>query len=343
MRILSLVFLLSVQIFRMMRPDHPHGEDFKISCDKCHSSKGWFLDEEIYSFNHDSTSMPLTGQHINTGCRRCHPSLVFTDAGTECYSCHEDIHQTTTGDDCGRCHNTSTWLVNNISELHMLSRFPLVGAHRMADCSDCHRSASQTRFDVAGIECIDCHRSDYMATTTPGHRDAGFSEDCANCHSINAFQWSGAGFNHNFFPLVQGHSGIDCTVCHTSGPYSAVSSDCNSCHQTDYNTTVNPNHQSLGFSVSCSQCHSLSPGWRPAAFAQHDAVSFPIYSGEHRGEWDSCTDCHTNPADYKQFSCLNCHEHNKTSMDSKHREENGYVYVSSACYDCHPRGKADKK
>jgi hypothetical protein len=28
-------------------------------------------------------------------------------------------------------------------------------------------------------------------------------------------------------------------------------------------------------------------------------------------------------------------------MDSKHDEESGYSYISSACLNCHPRGVAD--
>jgi len=94
--------------------------------------------------------------------------------------------------------------VDNISELHQVSRFPLLGAHRTADCFDCHKSESLARFDVPGINCIDCHSPDYLGTTNPKHSEAGFSEDCSVCHPINAFQWAGAGFNHDFFALVQG-------------------------------------------------------------------------------------------------------------------------------------------
>jgi hypothetical protein len=38
------------------------------------------------------------------------------------------------------------------------------------------------------------------------------------------------------------------------------------------------------------------------------------------------------------FSCTNCHEHNKTEMDSEHREVGGYVYNSVNCLSCHPKG-----
>ena len=321
--------------------DPPHGPGFKISCSTCHSAKGWQIDKEIYSFDHNKTKLPLIGMHTEVNCRLCHPSLIFSEAKTECFECHSDVHQATVGADCGRCHTPLSWLVNNISGIHQRSRFPLVGAHRTADCYDCHKSESLARFDVLGVNCIDCHREEYLSTTAPNHKQAGFSEDCSTCHPINAFQWTGAGFNHDFFPLAQGHSNLTCAQCHTTGRYTDANPACFTCHQADYNAAANPPHKTSGFPVTCELCHTLSPGWKPASFTQHDSQDFPIYSGKHKGTWDSCAECHTNPSNYKVFSCITCHEHNKTEMDSQHREENGYSYNSAACYQCHPKGVAD--
>jgi len=342
MRILSLVVICIFQFLLLWKSDHPHGENFNISCSVCHSEKGWYLDKDIYSFDHNKTELPLTGVHIKTDCKACHPTLIFADAKVDCNACHIDIHQATTGSDCSRCHTPTSWLVNNITEIHMMSRFPLLGAHRTADCTDCHKSESMVRFDVIGINCVDCHLQEYQSTSNPNHAESGFSEDCSSCHSINAFSWEGAGFNHNFFPLVQGHSALNCTDCHTTGNYSDASPVCNSCHQSDYLATTNPNHTTSGFPQDCELCHSLAPDWTPSRFTQHDSQFFPIYSGRHKDEWSSCTECHNNPSNYSQFTCLSCHEHNKTDMDSKHREENGYSYDSASCYRCHPRGIADK-
>ena len=156
------------------------------------------------------------------------------------------------------------------------------------------------------------------------------------CHNTN--NWLETNFNHNNtnFPLTGAHTSVDCSSCHTNG-FSGTSTQCYSCHSGNYNNTTNPNHSSLNFSTDCTNCHSTTR-WIPSTF-NHDSQYFPIYSGKHRGEWNSCTDCHTNPSDYNVFSCLNCHEHNKTSMDSKHRGRSGYSYVSSACYSCHPDGR----
>jgi hypothetical protein len=341
MRILSLLILWLFLVFFQTQPKSPHGPDFKVSCSTCHSTKGWQLDSSIYSFDHNRTKLALTGQHTLVSCRQCHTSLVFAEAKSECSECHIDVHQSTAGLDCGRCHTPNSWLVNDITEIHQLSRFPLLGAHRMADCADCHKSETFVRFDVPGVNCIDCHRGDYTSTTSPNHTEAGFSEDCASCHPVNSFQWTGAGFNHSFFPLTQGHSGLNCSSCHITGNYSDVNPDCFSCHQSDYTNTSNPNHQSMGFPMTCTTCHTLNPGWKPASFKDHDDQSFPIYTGRHAGTWDSCAECHTNPSDYSLFTCLTCHEHNQASMDNQHDEVGGYSYNSTECLRCHPRGNAE--
>lgn len=339
MQILSLLLFYSIIALTNQKSVHPHGPDFKISCSQCHSSGGWFLDKKIYSFNHNVTKFPLKGQHTEVECRQCHKSLVFREAKNECNECHTDIHQATVGLECSRCHTPSTWLVNNITELHQLSRFPLFGAHKTADCVDCHKSESAIRFDVQGINCIDCHRQNFESTTQPDHVKAGFSENCITCHSINAFQWGGAGFNHSFFPLTGGHSQPSCTECHKGGDYTSISKECYSCHQADYTNTQNPKHSSLGFPVTCEICHTLEPGWKPASYKDHDANSFPIYSGRHKGTWNACTECHSNSSSWTLFTCFNCHEHNKTSMDNAHSEVRNYTYDSAACYRCHPTGR----
>jgi predicted CXXCH cytochrome family protein len=485
MRVLSFVVSILILFIAGKRQDSPHGSDFKISCNVCHSPKGWELDHEIYSFDHNTTRLPLEGQHNMVNCRLCHPTLVFNEAQTDCSSCHNDMHYQTVGMDCARCHTPRSWIVENITDVHRQSRFPLQGPHFTAQCLDCHPSASLLRFEPLGVECVDCHMQDYQAAVNPSHVSGNFSTECMDCHSMTASTWGSEGFNHSFFPLTEGHalydcnlchsgsdysdistecfschkddyttttnpnhiaSGIttdcmechttmpgwkpatfdhtsfpltqghalndcnlchiqgnysnvstdcfschetdynattnpnhisagidnvcmechttmpgwkpatfdhtsfpltqghalnDCNLCHVQGNYSNVSTDCFSCHETDYNATTNPNHISAGIDNVCMECHTTMPGWKPATFTVHDALFFPIYSGSHNGEWNSCTECHSNPANYALFTCIDCHEHNRTSMDDKHSGENGYEYNSVACLDCHPSGRAD--
>lgn len=319
----------------------PHDKDFKLKCSDCHTTEKW-TDVREDNFDHSKTKFALVGQHKQIGCRKCHPTLVFTDAPTECAECHTDVHQQTVGSDCGRCHSPESWLVrtSKVKDIHQQSGFPLVGAHAAADCRRCHVSGSNLRYDILNTECYSCHKDKYNATTSPNHQTAGFGTDCQRCHNMVGKQWNGTnqGFEHGFFPLKGGHQ-LDCVLCHSNGVYSGLSKACASCHLADYNSTTNPAHASSGFSQECQTCHSIN-AWKPATF-DHDSKNFPIYSGTHRGEWSACTECHTNSSNYSVFSCLNCHEHNKSSMDSEHRGRNGYVYNSANCLACHPRGKSD--
>ncbi len=330
-----LALLLSINV----PAQSPHGDKFSIKCDVCHNPEGWSIKIKSNSFDHSTTDFKLDGQHQTAECRKCHTDLVFSKAKKTCLSCHKDLHQQTVGQDCERCHTPRSWIVSNINEIHRQSRFPLIGQHAQTDCYQCHKSASLLRFDPMGAECVDCHLNDYTSTTNPVHVASSFPKNCSFCH--NEKVWQPAKFDHTastVFPLSGGHSGIECIRCHANG-YTGTSSDCVSCHLTKYNATTNPPHSTANFPTDCKSCHGTTT-WTPAAF-NHDTQFFPINSGKHRGGWTLCSDCHTSPANYAVFSCLLCHEHNKSSMDSEHRGENGYVYNSTNCLSCHPKGSSD--
>lgn len=339
MRILSLAVPFLIVVLAAQIQDSPHGRDFRISCKVCHSPNGWELDREVYAFDHNNTKLPLEGQHTSINCKLCHPTLVFSDAETGCLNCHTDLHNQSVGIDCARCHTPVSWIVNNISDLHRQSRFPLQGPHMMANCLDCHPSSSLLQFESIGVECIHCHMQDYQSATSPNHAVGDFSIECIDCHSVTSFSWGGSGFNHSIFPLTQGHALNDCNLCHDPADYSNVSTDCFACHEPDFNATTNPNHIAADISADCMECHTTVPGWKPAEFPIHDAQFFPIFSGKHNNEWTSCTECHSNPANYSIFTCIDCHEHNRTDMDDKHSDEADYEFTSLACLDCHPTGR----
>jgi hypothetical protein len=335
MRILSLLILSAflVTAYRATQSS-PHGPGLKISCKTCHSTKGWQFDRVVYSFDHSTTRLPLSGQHTTLNCRECHVSLVFSEAQFNCIDCHKDVHQSTVGTDCSRCHTPESWLVSDITGIHRMSRFPLLGAHRTADCVMCHKSENPVRFDVLGVNCIDCHRDKFLGTTNPNHVQSGFSEDCTICHKINAFQWEGAGINHDFFPLRLGHGSSQCADCHTDGTYSGLSPACYSCHQADYLGTTNPNHSASQFSTSCQQCHSLNPGWKPATF---DHSTFPLTQG-HAGV--ACTSCHVN-GNYSSTSpeCSSCHLADFNGTTNPAHKTLNFPLTCTTCHTTNPGWK----
>lgn len=345
------IFLISIILTGQGIAQSPHGDGLVIDCAACHTSDSWDIPMEKWSlsllgdqdsisnqFSHSTTLFPLEGQHQNINCRECHESLVFSEAQTECISCHTDMHRMTVGSDCARCHSTDHWLVDFIPELHDQNGFPLLGMHAIVSCDECHVSESELEFHRIGNDCINCHLDDYQATTSPNHQEAGYSTECSECHLIDGFGWGGGNINHSFFPLEKGHDIADCLECHNTGSYAGLSPECFTCHQDDYEQTQNPDHQDLGFGTDCNACHTLDPGWMPAEF-DHDGMYFPIFSGNHNGEWNDCIECHTNPNDYSQFSCIDCHEHNDPNdLADEHEDENDYSYSSQACYSCHPDG-----
>ena len=336
-RVLCGVYFLLCAVFAQAQT--PHGTDFKVSCETCHTSDNWSVNRDSISFDHQSTRFLLEGQHEQIDCRMCHSSLVFSPTPTTCNTCHLDVHQETVGQECSRCHNAGSWLINNIVDLHRQASFPLLGQHANAECTDCHRSETELRFTPIGVECIDCHLVDYQATQNPDHTAAGFSTSCTDCHLMDASDWSGQGINHDFFPLTKGHDINECATCHTGSDYSKTSPECITCHEANYVATTTPNHPALGISTDCASCHTTDPGWKPAKFAQHDLEFFPIYSGSHHEAWNECIDCHTNPANYAEFTCVTCHANPET--DNEHHEVFGYSYHSPACLACHPTGEGE--
>lgn len=335
MRYLSfkIIYFLLAQI---LIAQSPHGKELKLDCSVCHQSTSWKVDIEKMQFDHKTTKFELLGTHKLLDCKSCHQSLIFYDASSDCHSCHIDVHQNSVGLDCSRCHTTENWLVKDIYKIHQLSRFPLLGAHKTANCNQCHLNFNVLKFDLLNIDCISCHRNDYYRTTNPNHLTAGFTTECLDCHDLGSLDWKASNFNHNFFQLIGKHSQVKCISCH-SNVYRGTSKECFACHQNDYNRSLNPNHLISQFPKTCQDCHDFF-GWRPSTF-NHDAQYFPIYSGEHRNQWNSCSDCHKVPGNFTIFSCIDCHAHRKSEMDEKHRRVQNYFYESRACFSCHPDGR----
>jgi hypothetical protein len=282
-------------------------------CASCHDETSFRPLEQIAK--HNQTRFPLVGVHAATACFACHPNAQvgqFAPTDAECVSCHaRDLAHATNPDHaangwidrCDRCHIPTSWTGAGFNHF----AWPLTGKHKTTACTQCHLGGV---FTGAPTQCVGCHQSDYDNTTNPNHAALNISTNCAHCH--NTSSWLGANFDHT-----------------------GISSGCVNCHLADYNATNNPNHASAGFGLNCEQCHD-TVNWHHGTF---NHPQFPITSGKHAGT--SCNQCHPDPANFLQFTCTNCHEHNQSKMNSEHQGVGGYVWSSPACYQCHPDGKAD--
>ncbi|MBI3872430.1 MAG: hypothetical protein HY304_05075 [candidate division Zixibacteria bacterium] len=306
---------------------------FSTDCASCHTTSGW----KPASFDHGQTGFALTGAHRSVTCNSCHAS-GFTGTASACYACHGADYSGATNPNhalgnyptlCEQCHTTSAWTPASYD--HNLSGFPLTGAHTSVACNKCHI----TGFAGTPTACYACHAGDYTGVTDPNHVAAGFPTTCQRCHSTTG--WIPASFDHSQsgFPLTGAHTTLSCNRCHANG-YTGTPMECLACHGPDYDGAT-PDHTAAGFPTTCQTCHT-TVAWKPANW-DHDAQYFPIYSGAHKDKWGNCSECHVDPANYATFECILCHEHNQTSMDDKHKEEQGYHYLSTACYSCHPRGR----
>jgi len=315
-----------------INPNHVSA-NFSHDCTQCHAMTVW----RPSTFNHATTLFPLTGAHTTATCQSCHTNGNYQLVYTDCYQCHQsDFQQTTNPNhvagnfshDCTQCHSTTGWGGGSFD--HSTTNFPLTGAHQAVTCQTCHVNGN---YQLQYTDCYQCHQSNFQQSTNPNHVTGNFSHDCTQCHTSTA--WSPATFNHSTtdFPLTGAHSAAACQTCHVNGNYQLQYTDCYQCHQSDFQQVTNPNHVSQVFPHDCTPCHSTT-AWIPNTM-NHDAQYFRIYSGKHRGKWSACSECHPSIGNFADFTCLSCHEHNRTDMDSKHQGRQGYVYASPSCYECH--------
>ncbi len=330
----------SQQYYSTTTPNHVQA-GFSNQCQGCHSiaEVSW----GVTGFNH--SFFPLTGEHKIANCFACHKpgtSGNFVGLSTSCYSCHSTdyINATTPVNhvaaglpqNCQTCH-TTTAPFTAATFTHPSTPFALTGAHTSVACQSCHKGSVTN----TPSSCYSCHNSDFAATTNPNHVSAGFPQNCGQCHSTT--NWTNATFDHNStgFPLTGAHANVQCAQCHTNGYTTAPSTQCISCHQTDYNNTSNPPHASAGYPTSCSQCHTTA-GWTPSTF---NHTYFPIASGKHASPPLLCSQCHTDISNFAIFSCTTSGCHTQSETDTHHSGVQGYVYSSTSCYSCHANGGGD--
>jgi len=161
---------------------------------------------------------------------------------------------------CANCHNASAW--KPIREKpdfdHRKTGYPLRGLHSFVACQNCH---VKPVFSNVGRNCQDCHADI--------HRRRNGAQ-CDLCHRVSGWQvWrQNVNWHQDRFPLIGAHAAVDCYSCHKAGAVGefnrqGLSTDCVSCHMQAYQKATSPNHQALGYSTECTECHNID-SWRTA-------------------------------------------------------------------------------
>ena len=300
---------------------------FPRDCGMCHSTSTWLN----ATFNHSTTSFPLTGAHVTVTCAQCHVNNNYLTLPTNCYGCHQADYAGTTNPahvaagfptDCTLCHTTTNWSSSTFN--HATTAFPLTGAHLTVACSTCHVNNNYTTLPTA---CYGCHQADWNGTNNPAHAAAGFPTTCDTCHTTT--NWSSSTFNHatTAFPLTGAHLTVACSTCHVNNNYTTLPTACYGCHQADFTGTTNPAHVAAGFPTDCTLCHTTT-NWTSSTF--NHATVFPLV-GAHATL--SCVQCHVNN-NYTTVptTCFGCHQ---TDFNGTTNPSHIAAAFPTTCDTCH--------
>lgn len=132
--------------------DDEHEGRFGSDCVACHTPSDW----DDATFDHNLSSFPLTGAHIDLACESCHTPGQFAGVSGQCATCHEDpdFHQGVFSGSCVDCHSTDAWLPASFNLSHPEPRVDEEGTginHGYTTCRTCHPST------VREYTCLACH------------------------------------------------------------------------------------------------------------------------------------------------------------------------------------------
>jgi hypothetical protein len=264
-------------------------------------------------------------------CLECHTALQTRIAAGQGYHNSAEVRAKA----CSECHSDHNgrefelvrWPQGQNSFNHSTEGYVLEGAHRKAQCRDCHKPAF---FAVAALttpagvnrertflglsrECLHCHQDE--------HRDQ-LTDNCSDCHGYDA--WSPAPkFSHSKtkYLLTGKHQEVDCAKCHSLQPAAEFASgrlpkkehigtfaryggldfqNCTPCHK-------DPHENKFG--QNCQGCHTTANFHQIVGkLFDHNKTDFPLL-GKHASV--ECAKCHkssktTDPIAYKK--CSDCHK-----------------------------------
>ena len=284
----------------------------------------------------------------------------------ECLSCHKPFAGVTSVQ-CISCHKQSDISVRNVAGGLLPINTTKVLFHRGVSsnsCIECHtdhkgsdskKTSKHFKHEALPLlqqkECIACHSTQKPQDAM--HRFAKGS--CAECHGSK--KWKPATFNHS---KLSASSAKQCISCHKADLpkdklHLNITASCAECHGSKKWKPATFNHSKLSASsakqcischkgdlpkdtlhrisqANCAVCHKTT-AWKPATF---DHNRYFRLDGDHRA---SCVTCHTEPGNYKKYTCYNCHEHSAARIIQKHEKEGIFNYQN--CMKCHRDGSKE--
>ena len=227
---------------------------------------------------------------------------------------------------CENCHSTSAWKpIRAVPEFDhdTQTRYPLRGMHQGVSCRACHASLD---FKNAATECAACHADIHRRQ---------FGARCQECHTVRGWKTTITAMrqHNNRFPLIGAHATATCDGCHpgaATGIYNGLSTECIACHLKDYQQASAPDHKASGFSVNCSNCHSMD-SWANAKFDHNQLTAFPLAGAHARLE---CAACHIGgrfkgtPA-----TCFECHAANFAQAKDPDHAAAGFSHECTVCHN----------
>ncbi len=283
-----------------------HGTQMSDKCLDCHGYDSW---APAPKFSHAKTKYPLTGNHEQVDCAKCHASQpaaavetaklpkkehvgTFTQyAGLDfqnCIPCHKDPHQSKFGLNCQGCHTTAsfTQIVGKLFD-HSKTKYPLLGKHATVECVKCHKSGRMTDA-LAFQKCTDCHKDAHNGQLV-NRADKGA---CEACHTVDGFvpsTYTVERHQQSRYKLAGSHLAVSCVACHTkpspeqSATFTFADLTCKSCHKDPHQGQLDKWIAQGG----CEFCHGTDT-WHRTTF-DHKLSRFPL-EGKHRET--ACLSCH---------------------------------------------------
>jgi len=327
----------------------PHKGQLGNECQSCHNFTDW---KAAKQFDHSKTRYPLTGQHIQVACEKCHKPNVpdgparYKDMKFQsCLDCHIDPHKGAFKQRCEDCHTTAGWkkLLPAFAFDHSKTKYPLLGMHTKVNCADCHINDDFKR-PLPFANCNDCHKPDPHKGQFEARPKKG---ECAECHTLDG--WKPSLFkvkehDTSGYPLKGKHVSVECAKCHLAAGkdtiYKVKFALCTDCHKDAHDGQF----ASAPHSNKCEDCHTVRDFHRSLfTIAQHRDTRF-VLTGAHAAV--PCADCHKvgaagrtdkiMPFRFEDRSCTACHSdphHGEFKDRMAKRRADGTPEGCEACHN----------